>query len=123
MVGHRDDAGCLGGAAGESDEMNEQQKRYEAEAGRQPVSGAQPLAQGEEDAAEQHQLQALLDDYRESLQDQRDGFAALVDKLGSVPSPTARMGRLSALHGLRTAEARLGWIEEAAAALSDDDEH
>ncbi len=67
------------------------------------------------------QLQALLEDYRRALQDQRDEFAATVSKLQSLSTPTARMGRLSALHGLRTAEARLAWIAEARTELDDVD--
>lgn len=63
------------------------------------------------------QLQALLEDYRRALLDQHQEFAAIVDMLASLPTQVARMGRLNALHGLRTAEARLAWIEEARAEL------
>ena len=66
------------------------------------------------------EVHALLEDYRKRLLAQRDELAALTDKLGSIYTPAARMGRISALHGLRTAEARLGWVEEARAELSDD---
>lgn len=69
------------------------------------------------------QVRTLLEAYRGSLLDQRDEFTALIDKLATVPSPAARIGRLSALHGLRTAEARLGWVEEAVAALAEGDQH
>ncbi len=70
---------------------------------------------------EVHQVQALLQDYRSALQSQRDGFAALVDKLAGMNSPGARTGRLGALHGLRTAEARLGWVEEVSHELLEAD--
>ena len=63
------------------------------------------------------QLQALLKDYRRALQDQHEEFAAIVNMLAPLSTPTARMGRLNALHGLRTAEARLAWIDEARAEL------
>lgn len=61
-------------------------------------------------------LRALLVDYRESLQLTRDSLAAVADQLTGIA--TARMGRLAALHGLRTAEARLEWIEEVEAELA-----
>lgn len=67
-------------------------------------------------------VQAMLDDYRAALSGQRDEFAALVAKLASMSTPTARMGRLGALHGLRTADARLAWIEEASAELAQADD-
>lgn len=67
------------------------------------------------------QVTTLLEDYREMLQAQRVEFAALVDKLSSISTPSARVGRVSALHGLRTVEARLDWIDEARAELFDDD--
>jgi hypothetical protein len=43
-----------------------------------------------------------------------------MDKLAAVSTPAAKAGRLTALHGLRTAEARLRWVEEAEAQLEDD---
>lgn len=55
-------------------------------------------------------MRRLLDDYRETLEATRVDLAALIEHLGGVPD--GRMGRRSALHGLRTAEARLAWIEE-----------
>jgi hypothetical protein len=45
---------------------------------------------------------------------------AITDKLDANPTPEARAGRLAALHGLRTAEARLAWTEEAETLLGDD---
>lgn len=68
------------------------------------------------------EVQTMLDDYRTALNGQREEFAALVAKLALIPTPTARMGRLSALHGLRTAEARLAWVEEASDELTEADE-
>jgi len=64
-----------------------------------------------------NQVQALLEDYRASLRSQGDDFAAIVAKLASTPGQAARIGRLTALHGLRTAEARLEWVDEATEAL------
>lgn len=63
------------------------------------------------------QLHLLLADYRSALQTQRDEFAATIEMLESSSAPAARMGRLNALHGLRTADARLVWVEEASAEL------
>lgn len=66
------------------------------------------------------QVRSLLADYRTTLTAQRDDFVVLVDKLAHLPTPAARIGRLSALHGLRTAEARLQWVAEADAELADE---
>lgn len=66
------------------------------------------------------EVDGLLEDYRGRLQAQCAEFVALIDKLSSISTSAARMGRISALHGLRTVEARLGWVEEARAELSDD---
>jgi len=66
------------------------------------------------------QVRSLLADYRSALQTQQEEFVAIMDKLAAVSTPTARAGRLTALHGLRTAEARLRWIEEVEAQLEDD---
>lgn len=55
-------------------------------------------------------LAALLADYRASLHSTATDLTALVQRLKS--SPGAQMGRLAALHGLRTAEARLAWLDE-----------
>jgi DNA-binding PadR family transcriptional regulator len=66
------------------------------------------------------QVRSLLADYRSALQTQQEEFVAIMDKLEAVSTPTARAGRLTALHGLRTAEARLRWVEEAEAQLEDD---
>jgi PadR family transcriptional regulator, regulatory protein AphA len=62
-------------------------------------------------------VSSLLTDYRAELTAQRDDFAALVDKLAHQSAPAARIGRLAALHGLRTADARLQWTDEAEAEL------
>lgn len=56
------------------------------------------------------QVRSLLDDYRVVLTAQIDEFSELVEKLATMSTPGARTGRLSALHGLRTAQARLQWI-------------
>ena len=66
------------------------------------------------------QVRSLLADYRSALQAQTEEFVAIMDKLAAVSTPTARAGRLTALHGLRTAEARLRWIEEVEPQLEDD---
>jgi DNA-binding PadR family transcriptional regulator len=66
------------------------------------------------------QVRALLADYRRTLQAQREELQAITDKLQATATPEARAGRLTALHGLRTAEARLAWTEEAEALLGDD---
>lgn len=68
------------------------------------------------------QVHALLESYRASLMAQQDEFATLEDKLASTPGPAARIGRLSALHGLRTAQARLDWVDEARGALDTAEE-
>jgi DNA-binding PadR family transcriptional regulator len=67
------------------------------------------------------QVRSLLADYRNALQTQQEEFLAIMDKLEAVSTPTARAGQLTALHGLRTAEARLRWIEEVEAQLGEDD--
>jgi PadR family transcriptional regulator AphA len=66
------------------------------------------------------QVRSLLADYRSALQTQQEEFVAIMDKLSAVSTPTARAGRLTALHGLRTTEARLRWVEEVEAQLEDD---
>jgi PadR family transcriptional regulator, regulatory protein AphA len=67
-----------------------------------------------------HQIQALLDDYRVAMRSLCDELEAIIDKLEGIASPPARAGRLTALHGLRTAEARLAWTDEATALLGED---
>ncbi len=57
-------------------------------------------------------LHALLGDYRRSLVERRDDLTDIVAGLEKASTPMARMGRLSALHGLRTVEARLQWVSE-----------
>jgi len=54
--------------------------------------------------------------HRESLQATATQLAAIVERLQGGPR-TATMGRLAALHGLRTAEVRLGWLDEIEAEL------
>ena len=66
-------------------------------------------------------VRSLLADYRSALQAQQEEFLAIMDKLAAVSTPTARAGRLTVLHGLRTAEARLQWINEVEAQLGEDD--
>ena len=66
------------------------------------------------------QIQSLLSAYRNALQTQAEEFTAIIDKLAAVSTPAARAGRLTALHGLRTAEARLQWINEVEAQLGQD---
>ena len=66
------------------------------------------------------QVRSLLADYRNTLQGQQEEYLAIMDKLAAVSTPTARVGRLTALHGLRTTEARLQWVEEVQAQLEDD---
>lgn len=60
---------------------------------------------------------ALLESYRASLESTRTDLAALAERLNLIPN--ARLGRLSALHGLRTAEARLAWIDEIESELTE----
>ena len=66
------------------------------------------------------QVRSLLADYRTALTTQRDDLEALVDRLGHLPARAARIGRLTALHGLRTAQARLQWVAEAEAELENE---
>lgn len=68
-----------------------------------------------------HQVRSLLAEYRSALQSQQEEYLAIVDKLEAVATPAARAGRLTALHGLRTAEARLRWVEEVETQLGEDD--
>jgi PadR family transcriptional regulator AphA len=67
------------------------------------------------------QVRSLLNTYRSGLQTQLEEFTAIMDKLAAVSTPAARAGRLTALHGLRTAEARLQWINEVEAQLGQND--
>jgi PadR family transcriptional regulator, regulatory protein AphA len=68
-----------------------------------------------------HQVRSMLSAYRSALQVQQEEFVAIMDKLAAVSTPAARAGRLTALHGLRTAEARLQWVEEVEAQLGEGD--
>jgi len=45
----------------------------------------------------------------------------LLAKLAAIATPEARAGRLTALHGLRTAEAALAWTREVEAMLLEED--
>jgi DNA-binding PadR family transcriptional regulator len=65
------------------------------------------------------QVRSLLRDYRRTIEAQRDEFAAITDKLEAIATPEALAGRLTALHGLRTAEARLAWTHEVEAMLEE----
>jgi hypothetical protein len=67
------------------------------------------------------QVRSLLSDYRNALQTQQEEYLAIMDKLAAVSTPTARAGRLTALHGLRTTEAHLRWVEEVEAQLGEND--
>ena len=66
------------------------------------------------------QVRSLLGDYRRTVQSELDEFEAITDKLAMIGTPEAGAGRLAALHGLRTAEARLAWIDEVEAMLEED---
>ena len=65
------------------------------------------------------QVRALLEDYRGAMQSLCDEFEAVIDKLEASATPQARAGRLTALHGLRTAEARLAWTDEVKVLLGE----
>ena len=67
------------------------------------------------------QVGSLLADYRSTLQAQQEELLMMMNKLAAVSTPTARAGRLTALHGLRTTQARLRWVEEIEAQLGEDD--
>jgi PadR family transcriptional regulator, regulatory protein AphA len=67
-----------------------------------------------------HQVRSLLTEYRSALQSQQEEVMAVIDKLAALSTPAARAGRLTALHGLRTTEARLRWVDEVEAQLEDD---
>ena len=61
-------------------------------------------------------LRRLMSDYREALQADLARLTALVDELKD--RPRARVGRLAALHGVRVAQAQLGWLDEVEAELA-----
>ena len=67
------------------------------------------------------QMRSLLADYGNELQAQHDEFRTIMDKLAEVPTEAARSGRLTALHGLLTAAARLQWVAEVQAELERED--
>lgn len=62
-------------------------------------------------------MRRLLDDYREILEATRADLTALIEHLAGVPD--GRQGRRSARHGLRTAQARLEWIDEVEADMAE----
>ena len=64
---------------------------------------------------------ALLNTYRSQLGSRRDELVALVDKLEDLGTPSATAGRLAALHGLRTTQARLDWTDEVEEMLAESD--
>jgi DNA-binding PadR family transcriptional regulator len=64
---------------------------------------------------------ALLDTYRSQLGSRRDELVALVEKLEGLGTPAATAGRLAALHGLRTTQARLDWTDEVEEMLAESD--
>lgn len=66
---------------------------------------------------DQGRLRSLLEEYRRTLQSQRDEFEAITNKLQAIGTAEARAGWLTALHGLRTAQARLAWTDEVEAML------
>jgi DNA-binding PadR family transcriptional regulator len=66
------------------------------------------------------QVRSLLADYRSALAAQAEEYTPSWTSVAALSTPAARVGRLTALHGLRTAEARLRWVEEAEAQLEDD---
>lgn len=66
------------------------------------------------------QVRAIVEDYREAMQLLCDELEAIIDKLEATATPQARSGRLTALHGLRTAQARLAWTGEVENQLEDD---
>lgn len=57
----------------------------------------------------------LLDDYRGSLEQELSTLTGVARRLAVDPSK--RFGRLAALYGIRSAEARLGWLDEVEAEL------
>ncbi len=62
------------------------------------------------------QRKDLLDQYREAVETELTDLMAIVGRLERDPG--ARVGRLTALHGVRQAQARLAWIEEVAEELT-----
>jgi DNA-binding PadR family transcriptional regulator len=64
---------------------------------------------------------ALLATYRSQLGSRRDELVALVEKLEGLGTPSATAGRLAALHGLRTTQARLDWADEVEKMLAESD--
>jgi len=65
------------------------------------------------------QVRLTLEEYRTAVQSQYDEFHAITEKLEAIATPEAQAGRLTALHGLRTAEAALAWTREVEAMLEE----
>ncbi|HEV8053543.1 MAG TPA: PadR family transcriptional regulator [Candidatus Limnocylindrales bacterium] len=57
----------------------------------------------------------LLEDYRHSLQEEASSLRVISDRLAG--DTAKRFGRLTALYGVRSAEARLAWLDEVEAEL------
>jgi PadR family transcriptional regulator, regulatory protein AphA len=66
------------------------------------------------------QVREMLAEYRTRLEGQHAEFQAIADKLADVPTDAAKWGRLTALHGLRTAAVRLQWVDDVQAQLEED---
>ena len=66
------------------------------------------------------QVRELLAEYRNALDTQHAEFQGIADKLAEAPTDAAKWGRLTALHGLRTAAARLQWVDDVQAQLERD---
>jgi PadR family transcriptional regulator, regulatory protein AphA len=56
------------------------------------------------------ELRRVLDDYRTALERELADLRAIVEKTETIPG--SLFGRLAALHGVRTREALLDWIDE-----------
>ncbi|MGI8416295.1 MAG: PadR family transcriptional regulator [Nakamurella sp.] len=111
------------------DRLPDKRVRSSTEAGRGALSGwlARPAVPGGADRngflvkfffgdrISPEAMRRLLDDYRETLEATRADLAALIEHLAGVPD--GRQGRRAARHGLRTAEARLAWIDEVEAEM------
>jgi DNA-binding PadR family transcriptional regulator len=65
------------------------------------------------------QVRALLEEYRRAIRSLHDEFERIAEKLETIGTPQARAGRISALHGLRSAEASLTWADEVEALLQE----
>lgn len=65
------------------------------------------------------QIAALLASYRETLDHECGRLEVLIEKLANKPKPGKRIGRLTAMHSLLTAQARLQWVALVEAELVD----